>query len=160
MTALYPVPQSGHEFEEVCVLRAPLWDRSERRQVEIKPQRPSQPFAILAWGYRPESAIHQLKIGNASQLVCAVPGNWFSSMLTIEEFDRLLDKRPDGHDAVRALWRLLGYQVVDMARAEFGTTITLDLSGPFEQLVLLARMPEWTEWDRQFEEAKRRAELQ
>lgn len=147
-------------FEEACIIRAPLSSQRERRSIDLHPQRPSRPFAILTWGCRPESTVHGVQIGMRQQLLRSMPGSWFSSLLSLEEFDGLCERRPDGHDAVRALWRLFGYERLEMERTEFGSTITLDVSGPFERLLLLAHMPEWTEWDRQFETAKRRAALQ
>lgn len=147
------IPRATESFREACVIRTPLDGRVERRSIELRPQRPSKPFALLAWGYRPESTIHSILVGFEEQLVAPVAGSVFSSLLDYEEFERLLDRRVDGHDAVRALWRLFRYSELDIATANLGTTIIVELSGPFEQLVFLATMPDWQSWDGQFRKA-------
>lgn len=138
-------------FEETCALRMPRWESTARRTLEIKPQRPCRPFALMTWGHRPESTIHELTVGRDGQMMQAVPGGVFSSLLEWEEFERLLDKRPDGHDAVRALWRLFSYITIDLPDVPLGTTIGLDVEGPFEHLVVLAKMPDWQSWNTRFE---------
>lgn len=142
-----------YPHEETCVIRAPRWESTARRQIELKPQRPCQPFALMIWGHRPESTVYDLSVGNEAQMMKAVPAGTFSSLLEWEEFEALLDRRHDGHDAVRALWRLFTYVSLDLPYAHLGTKITLDVEGPFEHLVVLAKMPDWQSWNAQFEKA-------
>lgn len=138
-------------FEETYALRAPRWESTARRTLEIKPQRPCQPFALMTWGHRPESILHGISVGFERQMTKSVPGGVFSSLLEWQEFEHLLDKRPDGHDAVRALWRLFAYITIDLPYVNFGSTLSLDVEGPFEHLVVLAKMPDWQSWNARFE---------
>jgi len=139
-------------FEETCVIIAPDWSSTARRQIELKPRRPCEPFALMVWGHRPESAIHGLFIGGEQNLEKSAPLGIFSSLLEWAEFDALLDRRQDCHHAVRALWRLFSYITLELPHVPLGTTLTLDVDGPFEHLVVLAKMPDWQSWNRRFEE--------
>lgn len=128
-------------FYEPCVLRVETDCRIARRSFELRPQRICRPFALLSWGYRPESTLWSLKVGFREQLVQPVPLGAFSSLLTRGEFEGLLDRRPDGHDAVRALWRLFSYHELAIDTAELGQTLTLEVEGPFELIAVIASMP-------------------
>lgn len=136
-----PRPKEHPDFREPCVLRVKTDCRVSRRSFELYPQRPSKPFALLCWGYRPESTLWGLRVGTEEQLVQPVPLSVFSSMLDYPDFESLCERRADGHDAIRALWRLFRYQELDFDTTLLGTSIAFDVEGPFEHIVLLATMP-------------------
>ena len=141
--SIFTAPRGMQEWplEEPTIVRVP-WDaRTGRRQIDLHPQRRCSPFALLTWGHRPESAIRSILIDCEEQLIGPVSGGAFPCMLERVEFERLLDKRPDGHDAVRCLWRLFSYQGLDLPAVELGAQWSIELDGPFEHLVFLTKMP-------------------
>jgi hypothetical protein len=139
----FALPRGTVEWplEEVAIIRVPHDGRSDRRKIELRPARRARPFALLTWGCRPESAIYSIAIEENEQLIQATPGGAFPCMLDYVEFCRLLDSRQDGHDAVRAVWRLFSFQGLMLDNIERGARLTIDLDGPFEHVVFLARMP-------------------
>ncbi len=133
-------------LEEATIVRAVGASESTgRRTLRLGHARRCRPFALLTWGYRPESTIHSVAIGADEQLFHPVPGSAFPCMLEYAEFERLLDRRADGHDAVRALWRLFSYQGLDLPPVGLGVRFEVELEGPFDHVVFLTKMPVLTE---------------
>lgn len=136
-------------FDEPAVIRFDGARASTgRRTLSTRLSRPARPFAVLTWGCRPESTIHAIAVDEKNELVSSIAGTVFGSLLAEDEFERLLDRRPDGHDAVRALWRLFSYHPLAMSPVGVEQRLTVDIEGPFDHLVLLAKMPDWQSWEK------------
>lgn len=124
----------------VHAITLPLDDRAERRRLEVAPAGPFKTCALLLWGARPGSLIHQLTIIGTGLFVGALPAVMFESDVGFEYFEQaLIPSQHHGHPAVDT--KNIGkFFRLDGPVAGVGNIITVDIEGQVDRAVLLGRM--------------------
>lgn len=112
------------------------------RGLDVCPNRPFQPFALILWGTGPETFVRQMRIGYQAQFERPMPGFEFESDIPFEEFESLLVDRADRFmPAIERLSELGMFHRWDFPSVDAGQRIELTVEGPFERGVIVGFVP-------------------
>lgn len=114
--------------------------QSERRRLELSPPAAFKAAALLLWGSRPGSIIHQLSIVGTTMFMGALPAAMFESDVGWEYFESVLRPAPHHGYASFDTKDVGKFFRLDCPAAEVGHIITLDLEGQVDRAVLIGRM--------------------
>ena len=115
---------------------------SALRALDVCPNRPFQPFALLLWGAMSETFVRQITIGRELQLTGPLPGYEFEADIAFEEFEALLSDRADRFmPAIDRPSNIGMFQRWDFPAVAVGSRIELTVEGPFDRAVLLGLVP-------------------
>lgn len=118
-------------------------DRKEtgRRTLMTYPQSLFRGEGLWLWGVDDTTLVHNIKVGNQTCYEISgtpMPGRFFESNLTFEQFEKLLDPPEGGWQMprLRELPPIPNRQRIRMHTSEVGNNIVLDVEGPITHAVM------------------------
>ncbi len=116
------------------------------RALDVCPNRPFHPFALILWGTKGDTFVRQIRIGWQAQLTEPMGGWEFESDIDFEEFETLLVDRADRYmPAIDRLSELGMFHRWDFPVVRVDQRLELTVEGPFERAVFIGDVPRVSE---------------
>lgn len=127
-------------FQSAVAFRGDRASR-ERRNFVTTPQTLFRGEGLWLWGADETTLVHHIQSGMQNCFKVSdvpLPGLYFEAGLSFAEFERLLEKAPNGwrHERLKALPPIREHQRIRMLATEIGNSLTLDISGPLTHAVM------------------------
>jgi hypothetical protein len=112
------------------------------RALDVCPNRPFHPFALLLWGTKSDTFVRQIRVGSQPQLSSPLGGWEFESDIDFRDFESLLVDRADRYmPAIERLSELGMFHRWDFPIVAITERIEITVEGPFEHAVFIGDVP-------------------